>query len=200
MLAAQFLLGTLGFFSPGPALALIGRPPALAEALKESQLLFVARVENFDPKKPAIVCTVGEVLKGKVCWRRLSVNLAGDKEAKKLKHTPEILKRLAPGLPLVLFGLQRGPHATLYGFSNGTWFQMVGAAGNDPEALRLNFTHCEPHLRQMFKGTTADLRRIISDALSGKKPPPPPNAMEPPGLGPEVPGNFAAQSVGGIDR
>src|SRR5690349_16956164 len=131
MRTAGILVGLL--LSAGTAHALISRPPTLAEAIKESPLIFLARVERFDPSKAVAVFTVGEALKGKVPYRRLSVKLAGDAEAS--KQTPALLKRLAPDLPVVLFIAQRSPRVIVFAFTNGTWFQMVG--GGDAETLRL---------------------------------------------------------------
>ncbi len=180
------------FLGAGTAHALIARPPTLAEAIRECPLIFVARAEHFDADKATAVFTVGEGLKGKVPYRSLSVNLTGDAEARKRKQTPELLRRLAPGLPVVLFVAQRSPRVIVFAFTNGTWFQMVG--GGDAETLRLAFTHFEPYLRRTFKGTTAELCRIIRDALSGKAPPPPLDVRERPGLGPGAPGNFGARA------
>lgn len=169
-----------------PAEALILRLTPLKDVLAEGQFIFVAKVDQLLPERPAMVLLVTEDLKGKFPARRLPVNLTGDEEAKKLNHTPQLLKRLAPELPLVLFANQRGKRVTIFAFANGTWFQMVGQKGDSDDKVVLAFTHCEPYLRRTFKGTTAELQQIISDGLAGKKAPPEPNPKEPPGLGPEV--------------
>src|SRR5262249_38453594 len=100
------------------------------------------------------------------------------------KHTPQMLRRLAKDLPVVLFVArgQKGDYIA-FGYTNGTWFQLLGH--KDGEAVRWAFTHAEPYLRRTFKGTTAELRRGLEGAQKGKKPPAPDPKAEP-GLGPEV--------------
>src|SRR5262249_27621974 len=127
-----------------------------------------------------------EDVKGKAAFRRLAVNLKGDADAAKNKQTPQLLKRLAPKLPLVVFAAEqnkdKGYLALCY--TNGTWFQMRG--DKDGDAGRWSFNHLEPYLRRTFKGTTEEMKQTVADALSGKKQPPAPNDKEKPGLGPEV--------------
>ncbi|HYT92341.1 MAG TPA: PQQ-binding-like beta-propeller repeat protein, partial [Gemmataceae bacterium] len=184
------LVLAVGLFVVGPAAqALITRPIPLKGVLAENPFICIAQVEKVDPARPATVFTVEEDLKGKFPHRRLPVNLTGDKEAAKYKHTPQLLKRLAPKLPLILFGLEDTDNNRfiVFGYTNGTWFQMLGDKGDGKSPIVWAFTHCEPYLRGTFKGTTAELRRVIADGLSGKKAPPEPNLKELPGLGPEVP-------------
>jgi outer membrane protein assembly factor BamB len=185
--AAGFLLALGLWLLAVPAHAVIMVLTPLSDILKGQQYICVAKVEMLDPERPLIKLTVTEDLKGKLPFRRLSVLLKGDAEAKKHGQVKQMLKRLAPDLPLVLFADQRGKQLTVYAYTNGTWFQMTGqAVAVKADAVVLGFTHCEPYLRRTFKGTTAELRQVIEDGLSGKKAPPRPNAKEPPGLGPEV--------------
>ncbi|MCS6852430.1 MAG: PQQ-like beta-propeller repeat protein [Gemmataceae bacterium] len=169
-----------------PASAVITRLTPLKEVIASEQLIFVSKVERLDPEKPAAVLVVGEPLKGQAPFTRLPINLTGDSEAQKEKHTPQLLKRLAVDLPVLLFASQRGKRWTAFGYTNGTWFQLIGHVGDD-QTVRWAFTHCEPYLRRTFKGTTAELRQVVIDALKGTKAPPEPDPKEPPGLGPEVP-------------
>jgi hypothetical protein len=113
------------------------------------------------------------------------VNLAGDEQAKKEGHTPKLLKRLAPKLPLVLFAVPKTEHVLLFGYTNGTWFQGFGREDRDGK-VGWEFAHLEPTFRRTYKGTTAELIQVVTDGLAGKKPPPEPDPKEPPGLGPEV--------------
>jgi outer membrane protein assembly factor BamB len=184
--AGGLVLG-IGLLLLAPAVnAVIMRLTPLRDALAENEFISMARVEKLAPDKPAAVLIVTEELKGKFPFRRLPVNLTGDKEAAKERHTPQLLKRLAAELPLVLFANQRGKRVTVFGYTNGTWFQMIGQKGDSPDTLVLAFTHGEPFLRRTFTGTTAEMRQVIIDGLSGKKQPPEPNPKEPPGFGPEV--------------
>lgn len=167
-----------------PAHAVIIRLYPLKDVLKEHEFIAVARVEKLLPDRPAMVLTVTDDLKAKFPARRLPVNLTGDDEAKKENHTAALLKRLAPELPVVLFANQRGKKLTVFAYTNGTWFQMVGQKTG--EGTVFAFTHGEPYLRRTFKGTTEEMRQAVADGLSGKRQPPEVNEKEPPGFGPEV--------------
>lgn len=185
--AGGMILGLgLVLFLPHSAEAVITRLTPLKEVLTSEQLIFMTRVEAVYPDKPAMVLIVTEQLKDKTPFTRLPINLTGDSEAAKDKHTPQLLKRVAPDLPLMVFASKRGKRYTAFGYTNGTWFQMIGHVEDDPRTVRWAFTHCEPYLRRTFKGTTAELRQVVIDGLSGKKAPPEPNEKEPPGFGPEV--------------
>src|SRR5262249_23280383 len=148
--------------------------------------ILTAQVESLDADKPAVVFKREDFLKGKVTFEKLAINLTGDSDAKKLKHTPQLLKRLAPKLPIVIFLSKNGNDYVAFGYTNGTWFQFTGQQANDSKTIRWTFTHCEPYLRRTFSGKTAELKRILMDVLAGKKEPPSLNPKEKPGLGPEV--------------
>ena len=170
----------------GPAWALITAPTPLGGVLNESQYIFTVTVESVEPDRPGMVLAVDDVLKGKPPFKKLAVNLTGDADSVKKKETPELLKRVAPKLPLVVFVNQNDKNFTAFAFGNGTWFQMAGERADDGDVLRLPFTHIEPYLRRTFKGTTAEMKRVVADGLSGKAEPPAPNLKEKPGVGPEV--------------
>jgi hypothetical protein len=167
-----------------PALALITAPLPLGQVLKDSTVILTAHVDTLDPARPAVALAVDETLKGTAPFTRLAVHLKGDQEAAKAGHTPQLLKRLAPKLPLVLFFSSRDKQYIAFAYTNGTWFQVVGTETDD--GVRWTFTHCEPYLRKTFKGPTSDLKQVIADVLAGKQEPPSPDVKEKPDLGPEV--------------
>jgi outer membrane protein assembly factor BamB len=159
----------------------------LKDVLANGQFIFMARVEKIDADKPGMVLKTDEKLKGKPPFNKLPINLTGDSEGQKSKHTPQLLKRLVVDLPVVVFVNQRGKRYETFAFTNGTWFQVAGHIDkDDPTKVRWAFLHCEPYLRRTFKGTTAELRQVVIDGLAGKKAPPEPDPKEPPGLGPEL--------------
>ena len=140
----------------------------LKDVLATGQYIFMAKINKIDPDKPALVLGVEEKLKGQPPFDKLAVNLTGDSEGQKAKHTPQLLKRLEADLPVVVFVNQRGKRYEAFVYSNGTWFQTIGQTDKDDAAkIRWAFTHCEPYLRRTFKGTTADLRQVIIDGLAG---------------------------------
>jgi outer membrane protein assembly factor BamB len=203
---AALLAVGLGLAATIPAWAVITRLTPLRDVLGEAQIIFTAKVESLDTARPGLVLMVDEALKGKAPFARVPVALKGDREAERAKHTPQLLKRLAPKLSVVVFVLQRDKEYTAFAYSNGTWFQMTGEQTDD--GPRWRFTHCEPYLRKTFKGPTTDLRQVIADVLAGKTKPPEPDDKEKPGLGPEVeeakpgdrekpPGNAAGPPIAG---
>ena len=163
------------------AVAFIQKLFPLQEFIDDSDFLFTAKVERVDPDKPSAVLVLGEHLKGKAPFTRIPINLTGDKQ----KHTPQLLKRIAPDLPLVV-GVKKQDDGKfmLLAFTNGTWFQVLGQT--DGDQTRWAFTHCEIYLRRTFKGTTAELQKIVSDVLAGKAKAPAANPKEPPGFGPPI--------------
>lgn len=180
------VLGILLVLASKQAPAVFDRLFPLREALN-ADFIFMVKVDKLDPDRPAVVFKVDENLKGKVPFDRLPVNLKGDAEGQKEQHTPQLLKRLAPDLPVLLFAAKRGKDYAAFCFTNGTWFQIIGHLDkDDPAVVRWAFLHCEPYLRRTFKGTTAELRQVILDAVAKKKDPPNPDPKEKPGLGPEV--------------
>ena len=169
-----------------PARAVITALTPLSGPINENPVICTVVVESINPDAPGMVLAVDEVLKGKPPFKKLAVNLTGDADSQQKKETPLLLKRVAPKLPLVLFVNQNGKSFTAFAYSNGTWFQMAGQQADDGDVLRLPFTHVEPYLRRTFKGTTAEMKQVVVDALSGKAEPPDPNLKEKPGIGPEV--------------
>src|SRR5579871_4223517 len=180
----------IGLLLVPPAAAVVTRIMPLAGVLTGQKLIFMAQVEAVDPQKPSLVLKVTEPLKGKPSFTRMPVNLTGDREGQKEKHSALLLKRVATGLTLVVFANPEaaGKRYTAFGYTNGTWFQMIGYVDKEnPAVIRWAFTHCELYLRRTYKGKTAELRQVIRDGLDGKKQPPEPDPKEPPGLGPELP-------------
>jgi outer membrane protein assembly factor BamB len=182
---AAVLMGIGLLLNAMQARAFITALTPLQNVLKQSTFIVSTNVESVDADKPEMVLVVDEHLKGKSPLRRLAILLRGDTEAKKRNHVPQILKRVAPRLPLLLFILQQDKKLTALAYTNGTWFRMIGdeSAG----AIHWSFAHGEPYLRKTFKGSTAELKQVVLDGLSGKKAPPKPDAKEKPGFGPEIP-------------
>jgi outer membrane protein assembly factor BamB len=168
-----------------PARAVIEAPmPLEAFVQKQAEFIFNAKVDKLDPEKPSVVLEAGEAIKGKFPINRLPINLTGDTYAKKNTHTPQLLKRLAPKLAVVVFAMKQDKQYIGLVYSNGTWFQITAPSDEDKPVW--SFTHCEPYLRRTFKGTTEEMRQTVADSLAGKKAAPEYDAKEKPGLGPEI--------------
>ncbi len=184
--SASFLAVVVLFLATAPAWAVITALTPLSGPINENPFICTAVVESINPDAPGMVLAVDEVLKGKPPFKKLAVNLTGDADSQTKKETPLLLKRVAPKLPLVIFVNQNGKSVTAFAYSNGTWFQMAGQQDDDGDVLRLPLTHLEPYLRRTYKGTTAEMKQVVVDALAGKADPPDPNLKEKPGIGPEV--------------
>src|SRR5262249_29076603 len=180
--AATLLAACCVLLCQQPVFALIERLTPLATILDDADEVFVAHFERVDAEKPAALLVWDKDLEGKTAFRRLPVNLTGDKE----KHTPEFLKRIAPRLPVVLFVTHRDDKSLALGYTEGTWFQMIGTKPEGGKEVRWAYTHCEIYLRRTYKGTTREMIAVVADAVAGKKKPPRPNPKEAPGFGPEV--------------
>jgi outer membrane protein assembly factor BamB len=180
------LMGLLLLASP--AWALITRLTPLKDVVEESQFIFTVKVDSVDADKLSLVLTVDDQLKGKAPFQKLTVLLKGDAEAMKGKQTPDLLKRVAPKLPVVLFVSQRDTTFIAFAFTNGTWFQLKGVKDDDSDTVRWSFTHLEPYLRRTFKGTTGEMQKVVADFLNDKdkKTLPDTDPKEKPGLGPEI--------------
>lgn len=164
-----------------PAYAVIQVPYPLQKLMDDSDMIFSCEIEKVDPEKPSMVMTQKEAWKGKPAFERLPVNLTGDKE----KHTPKFLKRIAPKLPVICFVRKQDARTwMLLGYSNGTWFQALGAT--EDGTTRWAFTHVEIYLRRTYRGTTAELQTVVKDVLAGKAKAPPSDPKVPAGFGPEV--------------
>ncbi|VTS04930.1 outer membrane protein assembly factor BamB family protein [Tuwongella immobilis] len=171
---------------PMPLLAVITKLTPLKEVLSAEQFIFVVHVTELDPKRPSMILTMQESLKGKPPFERMAVHLTGDSEAVKGQHTEKLLERLAVDTPIIIFSSKRGTRYSGFCFTNGTWFQLLGTADADGK-IRWRLLHAEPYLRRTFAGETATLKSILQDALAGKREPPEPDAKAMPGFGPALP-------------
>src|SRR5205814_8226161 len=99
-------------------------------------------------------------------------------------HTGKMFKRLTKDLPVLVFVQEVEGRLITFGYTNGTWFQVLGQ--KDGDVYRWSFLHCETYFRRTFKGTTAEMKQVVTDFLEKKKEPPGPNKDEKPGYGPEA--------------
>src|SRR5437016_5981771 len=143
-----------------PLSAIIQRLTSLREVLATENYVFTATVEKLDTSALSAEFVVTKDLKGKAPFRRLPVTLAGDAEAQKTNQAGQLLERLAPEMPLVVFASPHDKRTIAYAYSNGMWFQLVADVTEGQEAApNFRFTHFEPYLRRTFKGTTDELHQ-----------------------------------------
>ena len=195
--AAGLLLALGWLWCAASAQAVIMRLTPLKEVLTHQPIICLAKVTSVLPDKPAMVLQVDEHLKGKAPFEKMAIVLKGDADAEKDKHAEVMLKRVAEGVPVLVFANKRGKMFETMCYTNGTWFSLLGQAdADDPTKVSWRFLHCEPYLRRTYTGATAELKQIIVDGLAGKKEPPAPNEKEPPGFGPELKKDNAPKKSG----
>lgn len=168
-----------------PVQAVITALIPMSDIVEKEQFIFVARVQEILPDKPAMVLVPAGNLKGEAPFERMPINLTGDAESKKGKHTDVLLDRIEKDTPIVIITSKRGGRYIAFGFTNGTWFSMDGRIEkmDGKETVRWSFQHCEPYLRRTFKGSTEEMKQVVADAVAKKKAPPAPDEKAPPGFG-----------------
>jgi outer membrane protein assembly factor BamB len=173
------------FCLAAPSHAVITALIPMSDIVEKEQFIFVAKVQDILPDKPAMVLVPAGNLKGETPFERMAVNLTGDAEAKKGKHTDVLLERIEKDLPIIVITSKRGGRYIAFGFTNGTWFSMDGRLDKQDgkDVVRWSFLHCEPYLRRTFKGSTDEMKQIVTDAVAKKKAPPAPDEKAQPGYG-----------------
>ena len=169
-----------------PAPAVITALMPLGTIIENDDFIFVAAVDAVDPERPSAVFKLEKALKGKVPYERIPVNMTGDAESKKENDTKIILDRLDTTRKVVFFVSKRGKNHNAKVFVEGSWFSVHGTEDPADKIVRWAFLHGEPYLRRTYKGTSAELVKVIEDGLAKKAKPPEPNEKEPKGYGPAV--------------
>ncbi len=180
------LLLTALLLVAAPASAVIMKLTPLAEILEGDDYILVVAVDKVDPDKPSAVFVVEKKLKGEPPYERIPVNMAGNDEAKKAGDTKTILDRLDSTRKVVFFVSKRGKNHNAKAFVEGSWFSVHGVEDPADKVVRWSFQSGEPFLRRTYKGTSAELIKVIEDGLAKKAKPPAPNEKEKEGYGPAV--------------
>jgi hypothetical protein len=153
------------------------------------------RVTKFDPENSRLVFDVEQDIKGKIDERSMNVawKLEPDSKWEGIRALPRLLKCFGPDQQAILFindaggfwhnkgNTRKNPIA--FGYANGSWF-CLESAKLDNGKLLWRLAQGEPYLRTTFKGTTAELNKVLVDHLAGKGKLPEP-VKEEPGFGPE---------------
>jgi outer membrane protein assembly factor BamB len=169
-----------------PAPAVIMKLTHLSEVLEGDDYIFIATVDKLDPDKPLAVFKVEKKLKGEVSFERIPVNMTGNEEAKKHGDTKTIFDRLDSTRKVIFFVSKRGKKYNAKAFVEGSWFSVQGTEDETDKVVRWAFQSGEPFLRRTFKGTSAELVKVVEDGLAGKAKPPLANDKEKEGYGPAV--------------
>ncbi len=163
--------------------------------VKDGTQIVQVKVTKFDPDKKRLVFEVEKDIKGKLEQRSMNVVWKVDPDSKweGIRVLPELLKRFGPDQQAILFindaggfwhnkgNTRKNPSA--FGFLNGSWFCLESTKQDDGKLL-WQLAQGEPYLRTTFKGTTAELNKVLVDHLADKGKLPKPVKAEP-GFGPE---------------
>ncbi len=163
--------------------------------VRDATQIVRVRVAQFAPEKNRLVFNIEQDIKGKLDDRSMPVvwKLEPDSKWEGVRTLPRVLKSFGPGQPAILFINDAGgfwhnkgntrKHPIAFGFTNGSWFCLESTKRDDGKLLWI-LAQGEPYLRTTFKGTTAELNKVLVDHLAGKGKLPEPVKAEP-GFGPE---------------
>jgi hypothetical protein len=190
-----FLLLTLLVIPADEAQGVIKAPSSLELFVKDATQIVQVKVTKFDPEKDRMVLEVEEDLKGKLEQRSLPTvwKLEPDSKWEGIRTLPRLLKSFGDDRRAILFindtggfwhnkgNTRKNPIA--FGFMEGSWFCLESTKQDEGKYL-WRLAQGEPYLRTTFKGTTAELNKVLVDHLAGKGKLPEPVKSES-GFGPE---------------
>ena len=189
------VLAALLMLSTAEVHAIIKAVSPLKLFVRDSTQIVQVRVTQFVPESNRMVFDVEQDIKGKMEQRSLPVvwKFEPDSKWEGVRVLPKVLKSFGRDQQAVLFindagGFWHNKGATrkypiAFGFANGSWFCMESTKLDDGKLL-WQLAQGEPYLRTTFKGTTAELNKVLTDHLAGKGALPEPVKTEP-GFGPE---------------
>jgi hypothetical protein len=188
-LLAALLLST----SEAPAVIKATSPLRLF--VRDATQIVQVRVTRFEPDSNRLVFEVQQDLKSKTESPTMNVvwKLEPDSKWEGIRTLPRLLKSFGPDQEAILFINDTGgfwhnagnerKNPIAFGFTNGSWF-CLESKRLDNGKLLWQLAQGEPYLRTTFKGTTAELNKVLVDHLAGKGKLPDP-VKEEPGFGPE---------------
>jgi hypothetical protein len=163
--------------------------------VRDATQIVQVRVTQFAPESNRLVFDVEQDLKGKLEDRSLHTVWKFDPDSKweGIRTLPRLLKSFGPDQQAILFINDAGgfwhnkgntrKYPIAFGYTNGSWF-CLESTKLDNGKLLWKMAQGEPYLRTTFKGTTAELNKVLVDHLAGKGKLPEP-VKEAPGFGPE---------------
>ena len=181
--------------SASEAPAVIKATSPLKLFVRDATQIVQVRVTQFAPEKNRLVFDVEQDIKAKLDDRSMNVGwkLEPDSKWEGIRTLPRVLKSFGPDQRAILFINDQGgfwhnkgntrKNPIAFGYTNGSWF-CVESTKLDNGKLLWRLAQGEPYLRTTFKGTTAELNKVLVDHLAGKGKLPEPVRAEP-GFGPE---------------
>jgi hypothetical protein len=195
--AGRFVLLVSALLAPcaSKAHAVIKATSPLKLFVRDATQIVHVKITKFDADKSRMAFEVEDDIKGKLDERDMPVvwKLERDSKWEGIRSLPDLIKCLGPDQKAILFindtggfwhnkGAER-KNPIAFGFSNGSWF-CLESTRLESGKLQWRLAQGEPYLRTTFKGTTAELKKVLVDHLAGKGALPDPVKAEP-GFGPE---------------
>jgi hypothetical protein len=163
--------------------------------VRDATQIVQVRVTKLDAEKRRLVFDVEQNIEGE--WEQRSMNVVWkfepDSKWEGIRALPRLLKSFGPDQQAILFINDAGgfwhnkgnerKNPIAFGYTNGSWF-CLESTKLDNGKLLWTLAQGEPYLRSTFKGTTAELNKVLVDHLAGKGKLPDP-VKEEPGFGPE---------------
>ena len=189
------LLIALLALSTSEVQAVIKATSPLRLFVRDATQIVQVRVTRFEPDSNRLVCDVEQDIQGKLEQRKMNVvwKVEPDSKWEGVRALPRVLKSFGPDQEAILFINDTGgfwhnagnerKNPIAFGYTNGTWFCMESTKLENGKLL-WQLAQGEPYLRTTFKGTTAELNKVLVDHLAGKGKLPEP-VKEEPGFGPE---------------
>jgi hypothetical protein len=158
----------------------------LSEVIASSQSILKGWVVARKDSPPRFLVQTKEAIKGQLSlgWVDVDATPCG------WGHRDTILRRVAPGLPVLLFTTRVGQRDVAMVFTQGTWFQISGDADDSGARVTWTLTRGEPYLRRTFSKGTAELEKVVRDVVARRADAPLPNPGGGQGFGPEPPGDL----------
>jgi outer membrane protein assembly factor BamB len=186
---AGLLLGVILVITYNRAEAVITAKTPLDAIEGSAMYIVVGKVEKHFPDKPAMLVTITEDIKGKAPFRAMPINCkVADEKTFKANQIEPLLKRFGAELEIIFFinkAAAGRKNLITYGYTNGTWFQIIGTPTGEKDQFVFSLTSAEPYFRKSFQGTNDELRKILKDHAAGKGKLPPLDEKVQPGFGPE---------------
>jgi hypothetical protein len=172
MRQARALLLVLAAMALAPiqAWAMHQRVYSLEEIAREAGAIAEGRVAHIDRDGLRAVLLVERPIKGTPPARWMGVDLSQGGWG----HPGIVARRLALGLPVILFFSRASDQSLALVYTNGTWFRVTAHTGPDPSRLGWELTHIELYLPRAFHGPTEQMAERIRDGLAGRRPFPQP--------------------------
>ncbi|HEY3283715.1 MAG TPA: hypothetical protein VGN26_15725 [Armatimonadota bacterium] len=154
----------LSLASPRGVSAMAQRYYPLREVIADTPSILLGRVVVADRDDLRAVLVLDEPLKGKapLKWMGIDLRTGG------WGHPSILSRRLAPGMPVVVFLSTAASRRVAICFANDTWFKATAPLGAIPDRQPWGLADIEVHLARTFSGKAEALAERVKAIVSGQ--------------------------------